>query len=173
MDFGLDERTRELSAQLQSFMDSHIYPAEKVYAKLLGWSHLPASIAAVAQAGLAGAERRLELLGVWGLIRQLSDDDHLGDRIDDRPADARLVDDQRDMARQRGSGNDPSNSVDDFRVRCPEREPLQVAEGIAGAISSGLHWSFDNRHCGVVGGLTKIKADEVGVHRFSPRRRAV
>ena len=31
MDFGHDERTRELSAQLQSFMDSHIYPAEPVY----------------------------------------------------------------------------------------------------------------------------------------------
>ena len=31
MDFGHDERTRELCAQLQSFMDSHIYPAEPVY----------------------------------------------------------------------------------------------------------------------------------------------
>src|SRR5690242_4272388 len=31
MDFGHDERTRELCEQLQSFMDSHIYPAEPVY----------------------------------------------------------------------------------------------------------------------------------------------
>jgi acyl-CoA dehydrogenase len=31
MDFGHDERTRELCAQLESFMDSHIYPAEPVY----------------------------------------------------------------------------------------------------------------------------------------------
>jgi acyl-CoA dehydrogenase len=31
VDFGHDERTRELCAQLQSFMDSHIYPAEPVY----------------------------------------------------------------------------------------------------------------------------------------------
>jgi acyl-CoA dehydrogenase len=31
MDFGHDERTRELCAQLQAFMDSHIYPAEQVY----------------------------------------------------------------------------------------------------------------------------------------------
>jgi len=33
MDFGHDERTRELCAQLQSFMDSHVYPAEPVYAE--------------------------------------------------------------------------------------------------------------------------------------------
>src|SRR5215472_11976827 len=31
MDFGHDARTRELCEQLQSFMDSHIYPAEPVY----------------------------------------------------------------------------------------------------------------------------------------------
>jgi acyl-CoA dehydrogenase len=31
MDFGHDERTHELSAQLESFMDGHIYPAERVY----------------------------------------------------------------------------------------------------------------------------------------------
>ena len=31
MDFGHDERTRELGAQLESFMDSHVYPAEPVY----------------------------------------------------------------------------------------------------------------------------------------------
>ena len=31
MDFGHDERTRELAARLESFMDSHIYPAEPVH----------------------------------------------------------------------------------------------------------------------------------------------
>ena len=36
MDFGHDERTHELCAQLQSFMDSHIYPAEPVYARTGG-----------------------------------------------------------------------------------------------------------------------------------------
>ena len=33
MDFAQDERTRELCARLESFMDSHIYPAEPVYAE--------------------------------------------------------------------------------------------------------------------------------------------
>ncbi len=33
MDFAFDERTRELAAQLLSFMDSHVYPAEKVFAE--------------------------------------------------------------------------------------------------------------------------------------------
>ena len=33
MDFAQDERTRELCTRLESFMDSHIYPAEPVYAE--------------------------------------------------------------------------------------------------------------------------------------------
>jgi acyl-CoA dehydrogenase len=33
MDFAFDERTQELAAQLLSFMDSHVYPAEKVFAE--------------------------------------------------------------------------------------------------------------------------------------------
>jgi acyl-CoA dehydrogenase len=33
MDFAFDERTRELAAQLLSFMDSHVYPAEKIFAE--------------------------------------------------------------------------------------------------------------------------------------------
>jgi len=33
MDFAFDARTRELAAQLLSFMDSHVYPAEKVFAE--------------------------------------------------------------------------------------------------------------------------------------------
>src|SRR5258708_18950316 len=32
MDFGYDARTEELREQLLSFMDSHVYPAEKVFA---------------------------------------------------------------------------------------------------------------------------------------------
>jgi acyl-CoA dehydrogenase len=33
MDFGYDTRTQELREQLLSFMDSHVYPAEKVFAE--------------------------------------------------------------------------------------------------------------------------------------------
>ncbi len=33
MDFGYDARTEELRGQLLSFMDSHIYPAEKIFAQ--------------------------------------------------------------------------------------------------------------------------------------------
>ena len=32
MDFAYDDRTEQLSAQLQAFMDEHVYPAEKVFA---------------------------------------------------------------------------------------------------------------------------------------------
>jgi len=32
MDFGYDARTTELRDQLLAFMDSHVYPAERVFA---------------------------------------------------------------------------------------------------------------------------------------------
>ena len=35
MDFSYDARTEELREQLLAFMDSHIYPAEKVFAAQL------------------------------------------------------------------------------------------------------------------------------------------
>jgi acyl-CoA dehydrogenase len=35
MDFGYDERTRELIAELQAFMDEHVYPAEPVFEEQL------------------------------------------------------------------------------------------------------------------------------------------
>jgi acyl-CoA dehydrogenase len=31
MEFGFDARTKELHAQLSTFMDEHIYPAEPVF----------------------------------------------------------------------------------------------------------------------------------------------
>ena len=33
MDFAYDERTEELRERLLSFMDGHVYPAEKVFAE--------------------------------------------------------------------------------------------------------------------------------------------
>ena len=33
MDFAYDARTEQLREQLLSFMDSHVYPAEKVFAQ--------------------------------------------------------------------------------------------------------------------------------------------
>ena len=33
MDFGYDARTEELRGQLLAFMDSHVYPAERVFAQ--------------------------------------------------------------------------------------------------------------------------------------------
>ena len=67
MDFGHDERTHELCAQLQSFMDSHIYPAEPVYHEQAAkaaqegdpW-HRPA---VVAELKAAARER-----GLWNLF---------------------------------------------------------------------------------------------------------
>src|SRR5689334_1982743 len=67
MDFGHDERTRELCAQLQSFMDSHVYPAEPVYHEQAAkaaqegdpW-HRPA---VVAELKAAARER-----GLWNLF---------------------------------------------------------------------------------------------------------
>ena len=67
MDFGHDERTRELCAQLQSFMDSHIYLAEPVYREQAAkaaqegdpW-HRPA---VVAELKAAARER-----GLWNLF---------------------------------------------------------------------------------------------------------
>ena len=35
MDFAYDDRTEQLRAQLQAFMDEHVFPAEKVFAAQL------------------------------------------------------------------------------------------------------------------------------------------
>jgi acyl-CoA dehydrogenase len=67
MDFGHDERTRELCAQLESFMDSHIYPAEAVYEE---------QVAQAAAAGdpwhrppvLAGLKAAARERGLWNLF---------------------------------------------------------------------------------------------------------
>ena len=67
MDFGHDERTRELSAQLESFMDSHVYPAEPVWAE---------QAAQAAQDGdpwrrppvVAGLKRAARERGLWNLF---------------------------------------------------------------------------------------------------------
>src|SRR6266851_8551298 len=67
MDFGHDERTRGLSAQLESFMDSHVYPAEPVWAE---------QAAQAAQDGdpwrrppvVAGLKRAARERGLWNLF---------------------------------------------------------------------------------------------------------
>ena len=67
MDFAQDERTRELCTRLESFMDSHIYPAEPVYAEQAAkaaqagdpWHRPPV----VAELKAAARER-----GLWNLF---------------------------------------------------------------------------------------------------------
>ncbi|GAA4888000.1 acyl-CoA dehydrogenase family protein [Saccharopolyspora cebuensis] len=65
MDFGFDARTEELRAQLQDFMDSHVHPAEPVYAAQLAeaddrWAAHPP----VMEELKAEARRR----GLWNLF---------------------------------------------------------------------------------------------------------
>ncbi|WP_433872228.1 acyl-CoA dehydrogenase family protein [Saccharopolyspora sp. CA-218241] len=65
MDFGFDARTEELRAQLQEFMDSHVHPAEPVYAAQLAeaddrWAAHPP----VMEELKAEARRR----GLWNLF---------------------------------------------------------------------------------------------------------
>jgi len=67
MDFAQDERTRELCTRLESFMDSHIYPAEPVHAEQVAkaaqagdpWRRPPV----VAELKAAARER-----GLWNLF---------------------------------------------------------------------------------------------------------
>lgn len=62
--FGMSERTQKLSEELLSFMDSHIYPAEAVYAQQMAESGNPHHQPQILEDLKAEARRR----GLWNLF---------------------------------------------------------------------------------------------------------
>jgi acyl-CoA dehydrogenase len=64
MDFAFDERTEELRAELSDFMDSHVYPAEPVFAEQVAKLDDPWGRPAVIEDLKAEARRR----GLWNLF---------------------------------------------------------------------------------------------------------
>src|SRR5690242_21867091 len=67
MDFAYDDRTEQLRAQLQAFMDEHVFPAEKVFAAQLAEAEADGRIwqrPAVIDELKAQARRQ----GLWNLL---------------------------------------------------------------------------------------------------------
>jgi acyl-CoA dehydrogenase len=65
MEFGTDDRTRELAAELDGFMADHVYPAEQAFRAELRASDDPFSIESGVKEDLKGKARAL---GLWNLF---------------------------------------------------------------------------------------------------------